>query len=142
MNQVEGRRPWEGRPSWWAPGVGEREVLLSLATTPGPLPAAVASRLAEGGDPASLLRVHSPEPGEAAARLDALGLRLLTPADDGWPLAATPPDPPCAWLFVSGPARPRRRWRSRWWAAVGPPRCGVPPPARSAAGWPGPAGAW
>ena len=39
-------------------------------------------------------------------RLDALGLRLLVPGDDGWPLAATPPDPPCAWLFVSGPAPP------------------------------------
>jgi DNA processing protein len=107
MNEGEGRRPWEGRPSWWAPGVGEREVLLSLATTPGPLPAAVASRLAEGRNPASLLRVHSPEPGEAGARLDTLGLRLLTPADDGWPLAATPPDPPCAWLFVSGPDPPQ-----------------------------------
>src|SRR5262245_54642272 len=106
MNEVEGRRPWEGRPSWWAPGVGEREVLLSLATTPGPLPAAVATRLAEGRDPGSLLRAHSPEPGEAAARLDALGLRLVLPGDDGWPLAATPPDPPCAWLFVSGPAPP------------------------------------
>ena len=31
--------------------VGEREVLLSLAATPGPLPAAVATRLAEGRDP-------------------------------------------------------------------------------------------
>ena len=41
-----------------------------------------------------------------AARLDALGLRLLVPADEGWPLAATPPDPPCPWLFVSGPAPP------------------------------------
>jgi DNA processing protein len=81
-------------------------VLLSLAATPGPLPAAVAARLAEGRDPASLLRPHSPEPGVAAARLDALGLRLLLPGDDGWPLAATPPDPPCAWLFVAGAAPP------------------------------------
>jgi predicted Rossmann fold nucleotide-binding protein DprA/Smf involved in DNA uptake len=66
----------------------------------------VATRLAEGRGPASLLRAHSPEPGAAAARLDALGLRLLLPGDDGWPLAATPPDPPCAWLFVAGPAPP------------------------------------
>ena len=28
------------------------------------------------------------------------------PGDEGWPLAATPPDPPCAWLFVAGPAPP------------------------------------
>jgi DNA processing protein len=96
----------EGRPPWWTPDVGEREVMVSLAATPGPLPAAVATRLAEGRDPASLLRAHSPEPGAAAARLDALGLRLLLPGDDGWPLAATPPDPPCAWLFVAGPAPP------------------------------------
>jgi DNA processing protein len=96
----------EGRPPWWTPRVGEREVLLSLAATPGPLPAAVAARLAEGRDPASLLRSHSPDPGAVAARLDALGLRLLVPDDEGWPLAATPPDPPCAWLFVSGPAPP------------------------------------
>jgi DNA processing protein len=87
--------------------VGEREVLLSLAATPGPLPAAVATRrLAEGRDPASLLRAHSPEPGAVAARLDALGLRFLVPGDNGWPLSATPPDPPCAWLFVAGPAPP------------------------------------
>jgi DNA processing protein len=86
--------------------VGEREVLLSLAATPGPLPAAVATRLAEGRDPASLLRAHSPEPAVAAARLDVLGLRFLVPGDDGWPLAATPPDPPCAWLFVAGAAPP------------------------------------
>jgi DNA processing protein len=96
----------EGRPPWWTPRVGEREVLLSLAATTGPLPAAVATRLAEGRDPASLLRAHSPEPGAVAGRLDALGLRLLVPGDDGWPLAATPPDPPCAWLFVAGPAPP------------------------------------
>ena len=96
----------EGRPPWWTPDVGEREVMVSLAATPGPLPAAVATRLAEGREPASLLRAHSPEPGVATARLDALGLRLLLPGDDGWPLAATPPDPPCAWLFVAGPAPP------------------------------------
>jgi DNA processing protein len=96
----------EGRPPWWSPRLGEREVMASLAATPGPLPAAVATRLAEGRDPASLLRAHSPEPGAAVAQLDALGLRLLLPGDDGWPLAATPPDPPCAWLFVAGPAPP------------------------------------
>jgi DNA processing protein len=86
--------------------VGEREVLLSLAATPGPMPAAVATRLGEGRDPASLLRAHSPEPRVAAARLDELGVQLLAPGDEGWPLAATPPDPPCAWLFVDGPAPP------------------------------------
>jgi DNA processing protein len=95
-----------GRPAWWDPGLAEREVLLSLAATPGPLPASVASRLAEGRDPSSLLRAHSPEPAAVTAQLDALGLRLLVPGDQGWPLAATPPDPPCAWLFVSGPAPP------------------------------------
>jgi DNA processing protein len=86
--------------------VGEREVLLSLAATPGPMPAAVATRLGEGRDPASLLRAHSPEPRAVAARLDELGVRLLAPGDEGWPLGATPPDPPCAWLFVDGPAPP------------------------------------
>jgi len=86
--------------------VGEREVLVSLAATPGSLPAAVATWLAEGRDPASLLRAHSPEPAAVAARLDALGLRLLLPGDVGWPLAASPPDPPCAWLFVAGPVPP------------------------------------
>jgi DNA processing protein len=106
----------EGRPPWWTPRRGEREVLVSLAATPGPLPAAVATRLAEGRDPASLLRAHSPEPGAAAARLDALGLRLLLPGDEGWPLAATPPDPPCAWLFVAGPAPP---WAAASVAVVG-----------------------
>jgi DNA processing protein len=96
----------EGRPAWWSPRSSEREVLLSLAATPGPLPAAVATRLAEGRRPSSLLRAHSPEPGAVAEQLDSLGVRLLLPGDEGWPLAATPPDPPCAWLFVSGPAPP------------------------------------
>ncbi len=96
----------EGRPAWWSPRSSEREVLLSLAATPGPLPAAVATRLAEGRRPSSLLRAHSPEPGAVAEQLDSLGVRLLVPGDEGWPLAATPPDPPCAWLFVSGPAPP------------------------------------
>jgi DNA processing protein len=96
----------ESRPAWWTARVGEREVLVSLAATPGLMPAAVAARLAEGREPASLLRAHSPEPGAVAARLDGLGLRLLVPGDEGWPLAATPPDPPCAWLFVAGPAPP------------------------------------
>ena len=81
-------------------------MLLSLAATPGPMPAAVATRLEEGRDPASLLRPHSPDPGSVAGRLDGLGLRLLAPDDEGWPLAGTPPDPPCAWLFVDGPAPP------------------------------------
>jgi DNA processing protein len=96
----------EGRPAWWSPRSSEREVLLSLAATPGPLPATVATRLAEGRQPSSLLRAHSPEPGAVTEQLDGLGLRLLVPGDEGWPLAATPPDPPCAWLFVSGPAPP------------------------------------
>jgi DNA processing protein len=86
--------------------VGERAVLLSLAATPGPMPAAVAARLGEGRDPASLLRPHSPDPGSVAARLGELGVRLLAPGDEDWPLGATPPDPPCAWLFVDGPAPP------------------------------------
>jgi DNA processing protein len=96
----------EGRPPWWTPGSGTREVLLSLAATPGPLPAAVATRLVEGRDPASLLRSHSPDPEAVAAQLDELGLRLLVAGDDGWPLAANPPDPPCAWLFMAGPPPP------------------------------------
>jgi len=96
----------EGRPRWWTPRLREREVLVSLAATPGPLPAAVATWLAEGRDPASLLRAHSPDPASVVARLDPLGVRLLLPGDHGWPLAATPPDPPCAWLFVAGPAPP------------------------------------
>jgi DNA processing protein len=86
--------------------VGEREVLLSLAATPGPMPAVVAARLAEGRDPVRLLRAHSPVPGAVAERLEGLGLRLLVPGDERWPLAAAPPDPPCAWLFAAGPAPP------------------------------------
>jgi DNA processing protein len=97
----------EGRPPWWTPRVGERQVLMSLAATPGPLPVATTTRLAEGRDPASLLRAHSPEPGAVAEHLDALGLRFLVPGDADWPLDATPPDPPCAWLFVAGPAPPQ-----------------------------------
>jgi DNA processing protein len=99
-------RGTEGRPAWWSARVGEREVLLSLAATPGPMPAAVATRLGEGRDPASLLRAHGPDPRAVAARLDELGARLLAPGDEGWPLEATPPDPPCAWLFVDGPTPP------------------------------------
>ena len=96
----------ERRPSWWTPAVESREVMVSLAATPGPLPAWVATRLAEGRDPASLLRAHSPDPAAVAAQLDALGQRLLVAGDEGWPLAGNPPDPPCAWLFVSGPLPP------------------------------------
>ncbi|HEV8163194.1 MAG TPA: DNA-processing protein DprA [Actinomycetota bacterium] len=81
-------------------------MLVSLAATPGPLPATVATRLAEGRDPASLLRAHSPDPDAVAAQLERLGLRLLFPGDDDWPLRASPPDPPCAWLFVAGPVPP------------------------------------
>jgi DNA processing protein len=83
--------------------------MLSLAATPGPMPAWVAARLAEGRDPASLLRAHSPDPAAVTAQLDALGQRLLIAGDEGWPLAGNPPDPPCAWLFVSGPLPPGAR---------------------------------
>ena len=76
--------------------------MLALAATPAPLPAVTAARLAGGADPAGLLRPDSPDPGAVAARLEAIGAGLLLPADPGWPLAATPPDPPCAWLFVAG----------------------------------------
>jgi DNA processing protein len=101
------RRPrGVGRPGWWSPEHSFREVLLALAATPGPLPAATAARLAQGLAPVDLLRPDSPEPGLVAARLDALGQRFLLPGDPGWPLAATPPDPPCAWLFVAGPLPP------------------------------------
>ncbi|HEV3464543.1 MAG TPA: DNA-processing protein DprA [Actinomycetota bacterium] len=97
----------DGRPPWWTPGLGERDALLALAATPGPLPATVATRLAEGREPSSLLRAHSPEPAAVAAQLDALGLRLLVPGDEDWPFVASPSDPPCAWLFVAGPAPPQ-----------------------------------
>ena len=91
------------QPSWWTPRIGTRETMLSLAATPGPMPAWVATRLAEGRDPAGLLRADSPDPAVVAAQLDTLGQRLLLAGDEGWPLAGNPPDPPCAWLFVSGP---------------------------------------
>ncbi|HEX6674675.1 MAG TPA: DNA-processing protein DprA, partial [Actinomycetes bacterium] len=95
-----------GRPSWWTPERTAREVMLALAATPGPLPAAVAGKLAGGHDPVELLRPDSPEPGRVAASLDELGLRFLVPGDPGWPLAEAPPEPPCAWLFVAGPPPP------------------------------------
>jgi DNA processing protein len=95
-----------GRPGWWSPGTPARAVMLALAATPGVLPAVTAERLARGADPADLLRPHSPDPAQVASRLAALGAGLLLPADPGWPLAATPPDPPCAWLFVAGPVPP------------------------------------
>jgi DNA processing protein len=77
--------------------------MLALAATQGTVPAVTAGRLARGAKPAALLRPHSPHPEEVAGRLDAIGARLLLPSDQGWPLAETPPDPPCAWLFVVGP---------------------------------------
>jgi DNA processing protein len=83
-----------------------RAVMLALAATPAPLPAVTAARLAAGADPVELLRPDSPDPGAVAARLEAIGAGLLLPADPGWPLAATPPDPPCAWLFVAGRVPP------------------------------------
>ena len=83
-----------------------RAVMLALAATPAPLPAVIAARLAGGADPAELLRPDSSDPAAVARRLAALGARLLLPGDPGWPLAATPPDPPCAWLFVAGQVPP------------------------------------
>jgi DNA processing protein len=101
-----GRAGGDGRPGWWVPGMPAREVMLALAATPGALPAVTAERLAGGAEPAALLRPHSPDPAQVASRLGALGARLLLPSDPGWPLAATPPGPPCAWLFVAGPVPP------------------------------------
>jgi DNA processing protein len=83
-----------------------RAVMLALAATPGAPPAFTAARLAAGADPAELLRPDSPDPGAVATRLEAIGAGLLLPGDPGWPLAATPPDPPCAWLFVAGRVPP------------------------------------
>jgi DNA processing protein len=80
--------------------------MLALAATPAPLPAVTAERLAGGADPAGLLRPDSPDPVAVADRLAAIGARLLLPSDPGWPLAAAPPDPPCAWLFVAGQVPP------------------------------------
>jgi DNA processing protein len=95
-----GGRP-QGPPGWWHPGRSAREVLLGLAATPGPIPAATAGKLAGGRDPVGLLRPDSPDPGDVAARLSALGVRFLLPADPEWPFADAP-DPPCAWLFAAG----------------------------------------
>jgi DNA processing protein len=95
------------RPAWWSsPTTTARETLLALAATRGALPSVTASRLAAGADPASLLGPDSPNPAEVAARLRDLDVRFVLPGDPGWPFAATPPDPPCAWLFVTGPDPP------------------------------------
>jgi DNA processing protein len=83
--------------------------MLALAATPGVLPAVTAGRLMRGAEPAALLRQDSPDPGQVADRLDAIGASLLLPGDPGWPLAATPPDPTCAWLFVAGLTPPGPR---------------------------------
>jgi DNA processing protein len=80
--------------------------MLALAATPGAPPAFTAARLAAGADPVALLRPDSPDPGTVAGRLEAIGAGLLLPDDPGWPLAATPPDPPCGWLFVAGRVPP------------------------------------
>jgi DNA processing protein len=95
-----------GRPVWWRPEVAGRDVLLALAATSGPLPSAVAARLAAGQDPVGLLRPYSPDPAGVAATLGDLGLRFVVPGDREWPLDASPPDPPCAWLFMAGRAPP------------------------------------
>jgi DNA processing protein len=94
-------------PGWWSPATTARAAMLGLAATPGPLPSLTASRLAAGADPVSLLDPDSPDPAEVAARLRDLGVRFLLPGDPGWPFAETPPDPPCAWLFVAGEDPPR-----------------------------------
>src|SRR6266516_1416636 len=93
-------------PAWWSPARKAREAMLALAATPGPLPSVTASRLAAGADPASLLGPASPDPGEVAAHLREPDVRFMLPGDPGWPFTATPPDPPCAWLFVAGPDPP------------------------------------
>ena len=80
--------------------------MLALAATPGAPPALTAARLAGGAEPAELLRPDSPDPAAVATRLEAIGAGLLLPGDPGWPLAATPPDPACAWLFVAGRVPP------------------------------------
>jgi DNA processing protein len=100
------RRRRSELPAWWSPDLPARQALLALAATPGPLPAVTAARLAAGEEAASLLSAVSPEPALVAARLDTLGLRFLLSEDPGWPFASAPPDPPCAWLFVSGPDPP------------------------------------
>ncbi len=100
------RSPEHRPPGWWSRELPARAVMLALAATPGALPAVTATRLARGASPVELLRPDSPHPDRVATRLDALGAGLLLPGDPGWPLAATPPDPPCAWLFVVGPAPP------------------------------------
>src|SRR6266542_4022598 len=116
------------RPSWWSTATSARDTLLALAATPGPLPSVTASRLAAGADPTSLLDPHSPDPGEVAAHLNDLGARFVLPGDPGWPFAAAPPDPPCAWLFRTRPVRRSRRPSS---AGAERRRCGGPPPDRS-----------
>ena len=93
-------------PAWWSAATAARDTLLALAATHGALPSVTAARLAAGADPASLLRADSPDPRLLAARLEELGLRFMLPGDPGWPFAATPPDPPCAWLFLAGPVPP------------------------------------
>jgi len=95
-----------GPPGWWSPARPFRDVLLALAATPGPIPAATATRLAQGVDPITLLRPESPEPERVTTRLEALGIRFLLPGEPGWPFGAVPPDPPCAWLFAAGPDLP------------------------------------
>ncbi|HYT25992.1 MAG TPA: DNA-processing protein DprA [Actinomycetota bacterium] len=105
------RRPRAaGLPPWWSPERPFREVLLALAATPGPLPAVTADRLAQGLAPDDLLRPDSPDPARVAATLEALGQRFVLPGDPAWPLAATPPEPPCAWLFVAGTVPPGPAW--------------------------------
>jgi DNA processing protein len=93
-------------PPWWSPATATRDTLLGLAATPGPLPSVTAARLADGAEPARLLRADSPDPGLVAARLEEIGARFMLPGDPDWPFAEAPPDPPCAWLFVAGPVPP------------------------------------
>jgi DNA processing protein len=93
-------------PPWWSPATRGGDTLLGLAATPGALPSVTAARLAAGADPVRLLRADSPDPRLVTARLEELGARFILPGDPGWPFAEAQPDPPCAWLFITGPLPP------------------------------------
>ena len=113
-------------------------MLLSLAATPGPLPAAVATRLGEGRDPSSLLRAHSPEPG--AGRLTRRPARLLVPMTQAGRCPSHRPTHRAPGLRRrAGPARAAASVAVV--AVVAPRRCAGSPPGPSAPGSPGPAGA-
>lgn len=77
--------------------------MVALAATPGRLPSVTGALLAGGVEPSGLLRPESPDPAALSGHLADLGIRFLLPGDPCWPFRATPPDPPCPWLFVIGP---------------------------------------